>query len=304
MQTKSAPRSISAMDVLVKLANLIPRIKTHIQLAGLIAAIATVIAIRSALPSAVNAQISAGFVGVTFLIFGQVFAAIGNFPQKDRTKLILGLFAIFCIFVLALVALTSLFVVHAVGSAYTEDELRVLDLKRQTLDLRGTWESSTDFGPPALLKVNARAPEIAKEMLLISDSNLDLPRRILKYEYGGYALVMAADTDTDPTKKVDFSNRALESLNNTKRLFRNIEGQSATDEEAKRIVRWIIDDKEEPRVDYLRAMATCITARAHDDPAGAIAVVEILKQIPTGFLATAPPKKSPVLKSCLDDASL
>lgn len=300
MKPQPAISSDPATGTVEKFVNLIPRIKTPIQLAGLALAIAAVIAIRSVVPGATKAQISAGAIGVVFLVFGQVFAALGSFPQKDRVKLVVSLFSIFCAFVIALVVVTSILVAKTMESVDTDspDESHVVDLKQQIMDLRGTWESASDFGSPALSKVNERAPELAKEMLMISDSNLDQVHQILKYEYGGYAFVMAADTERDLSKKSVFSNSALDYLDHTQKLIQAIESDAISNNESREISDWIIEDQEESRVNYLRAIASCTKAKAHNNTNHS-GVLEILKTIPTSFLQAYPPEKSSPLQPCL-----
>lgn len=88
-----------------ELLSALPAIKTKFQLTGLIVGLATLVAIRVSAPDAVVAQISAGAIGILFLIFGQIFQAIPHFPIKQRATLIITLFIIFVLFILVLVTI-------------------------------------------------------------------------------------------------------------------------------------------------------------------------------------------------------
>lgn len=83
----------------------LPNIKTKFQLTGLIIGLAAFVAVKFAAPDAVIAQISAGVIGVLFLVFGQIFQAIPQFREADRFKLVISLFVTFVLFILILVGM-------------------------------------------------------------------------------------------------------------------------------------------------------------------------------------------------------
>lgn len=93
------------MSWFTDLVQTLPAIKTKFQLTGLIVGVAAFVAVRFAAPDAVVAQISAGAIGVLFLVFGQVFQAIPHFRQSDRFKLVITLFITFVLFILFLVGM-------------------------------------------------------------------------------------------------------------------------------------------------------------------------------------------------------
>jgi hypothetical protein len=53
-------------NILTQVISQLPKLKTHIQLAGFAITIGAVLTVRSLLPSALNAQITAGAIGVSF----------------------------------------------------------------------------------------------------------------------------------------------------------------------------------------------------------------------------------------------
>src|SRR5271168_4736999 len=102
MSSPAQPPSIDA-SFLTRLVDLLPKIKTRLQLSGLAIAVGAFVALRTIAPNAINAQISAGSIGVVFVIFGQVFSALKDFPAAQRAKLIITLFIVFCVFVISLI---------------------------------------------------------------------------------------------------------------------------------------------------------------------------------------------------------
>jgi hypothetical protein len=113
------------MSIFSTLAEVLPKLKTKLQLSGFIVLIAAVVATRSIAPTALNAQISAGAIGILFIVFGQVFSSLRDIPETDRSRLILLMFSVFCLFVLALVVTTSVFIAKAgPASATTTDGTR------------------------------------------------------------------------------------------------------------------------------------------------------------------------------------
>lgn len=101
------------MDWITRLAVNLPKLKTKLQLTGLIALVGGTIATRAIRPDALLAQICAGAIGVLFLVFGQVFSSLGQVEQRERATLVLRLFIIFIVFILALVLMTGIFLASA-----------------------------------------------------------------------------------------------------------------------------------------------------------------------------------------------
>ena len=92
-----------------RLAMMLPRVRSKFAVAGVLITVAGFIATRSVAPDAVQAQVSAGAIGVLFLVFGQVFHHLSSFPERDRLRLITRLFVLFVILVLALLVITGFF---------------------------------------------------------------------------------------------------------------------------------------------------------------------------------------------------
>lgn len=68
--------------------------------------VAGAIATHLAAPNAITAQVTAGSIGVLFIVFGSVFSRLEKFPLKQRARLVLVLFPTFCVFILVLLVTT------------------------------------------------------------------------------------------------------------------------------------------------------------------------------------------------------
>ncbi|MFM2058190.1 MAG: hypothetical protein RLY71_2575 [Pseudomonadota bacterium] len=108
----------------VKIVEVIPRIRTAASLVGLVVAIGAYVAVSSFAPDNPRAQLSAGAIGVTIIIFGQIFYLLRLIPESQRAFLILGMFFMFTVFVSGLAALTAHFI----------NELNIENLSIQSAD--------------------------------------------------------------------------------------------------------------------------------------------------------------------------
>jgi hypothetical protein len=107
---------MSEMDFLTRLVNILPRLRNRFALTGLLIMVAAFVATRAVAPDAIQAQVSAGAIGVLFLVFGQVFHQLASFPAKDRADLVTRLFALFVVLIVALVTITGYFLRSAAGA--------------------------------------------------------------------------------------------------------------------------------------------------------------------------------------------
>ena len=139
----------------------LPKLRTKLQLTGLIVAIAAIVATRAVAPQALNAQLSAGAVGVLFIVFGQVFSSIKDFPEQERSRLVLLLFGIFCIFVLALIVVTGFFVSRAAetspGKPATDQSATLVQPtgeKSATFSLSGSFDNGYAYSPASTVTLD------------------------------------------------------------------------------------------------------------------------------------------------------
>jgi hypothetical protein len=134
------------MSWFTKLLEVLPNIRTRLQLSGLVVAVAAVVATRAVVPQAVNAQLSAGAIGVLFIVFGQVFSSLKDFPEHERSRLVLVLFGFFCVFVVTLVVTTGLFVSRAGATNPTD--------KVVTFGLSGSFDNGYTYSPASTVTLD------------------------------------------------------------------------------------------------------------------------------------------------------
>lgn len=99
-------------EFFVQLVGALPSLRNKFAVTGVIVAVAGYVATRAVDASAVQAQICVASLGITFLVFGQVFHAIEFFPPKQRSSLVLSLFIIFALLVLGLIGATGYFLLE------------------------------------------------------------------------------------------------------------------------------------------------------------------------------------------------
>jgi hypothetical protein len=102
---------------LVHLINVIPRIRTGLQLTGLVVLIAA-LTVWQARASAVAAQVALGAVGVALLVLGQAFQYLIHIPQRQRANYILSLFVISAILVVTVLVVLLLVTSRRVEEPY------------------------------------------------------------------------------------------------------------------------------------------------------------------------------------------
>jgi hypothetical protein len=122
------PRSSSFVEVL-------PRIRTKIQLTGLAVAIVGFVMIRLASPDAVRAQLAAGSIGICLVVFAQIFHFMEAFPARSRVTLVIAIFFAFLIFTLLMAGIVSVELKPASIPEQTEVE-RLHRIRELTLALK------------------------------------------------------------------------------------------------------------------------------------------------------------------------
>ena len=93
-----------------RLVELLPRLKTRLQFFGVVVMLGAYIIVRQIAPNATKAQLTAGAVGIAFIVFGKVFSVLKDIPANQRAALILGLFVVFCCLVIFLTYATSRYI--------------------------------------------------------------------------------------------------------------------------------------------------------------------------------------------------
>ena len=104
----------------------IPRLKTKLQLTAFITSAAVIFLLRVVVPDNIPAQICSGLIGISLIVFAQIFRFLDSFPARDRGRVVLRLFGLFCVVTITLLALTIGFLMS--GNSRTlqtiENEIR------------------------------------------------------------------------------------------------------------------------------------------------------------------------------------
>jgi hypothetical protein len=117
------------------LAKASPRIKTPIQLTGLIVAGLFFYLASSSSPPNLVAQISAGLIGVTVLLFGIVLNQLSLIKQGSRPVFILALYALFGLLICVFLLVAVYFLLH---SPIAETRARANELRDGLLALNAS----------------------------------------------------------------------------------------------------------------------------------------------------------------------
>jgi hypothetical protein len=127
-----APRE-DGMSIWTSLAQGLPKLKTRLQLTGLVILVGGFLVARSVAPEEVHAQICVGVIGVLFLVFGQVFNAIRDIPELERARLLFRLFLVFAVLVVALIVATGYFLVQGSTMRATREKTQLEEHNKQAI---------------------------------------------------------------------------------------------------------------------------------------------------------------------------
>jgi hypothetical protein len=292
---KNAGNLVKSPDFLSSVITALPKIRTPIQLIGLIVAIGAFLAIRSVFPAALNAQISAGAIGLCFVVFPMLFVTIPQLPEKQRGFCVIAMFGMFLTFVIALIIVIG----RSIGGAqpppvYTGDEDRVIQAKHSLDALKGTYETLKQY-PNLTGEVNDKAIKLAQDFAVAADANLDTARKIMKYEYKGYVLAIAAYTDSRNEDKLKHAQESLEDLAKATAIVNELKNSG----EDQSVVTWIIHDDTEARITFVSAVDFCIQAQLQGRGSQINLVKNTLSHLPASYRDKFPPEKTIALDPCL-----
>jgi hypothetical protein len=174
----------------------------------------------------------------------------------------------------AVVFLVALVVVRREGKkptpggtpGFTPAEKQVLEYRQDILNLRGTFEAR-ERNPKAAEKVGREGKRLAELLGGIDDELLDEARKIVKYEYHGWAMAMVArvyDLDKEKAKRVEYSDRAIASFRRALELMEDARnGHRRGDAQATQVYEWVTSDSQDlNRTRYLLALALAVNAQA------------------------------------------
>ena len=250
----------------------VPSVRFAMGLLGVFAVIAIVVKVLG-----LNYRLAVIGAIVMFLLMVTlvVFSKVAKLPSSDvRGAARFFVFATTAvIFIMVGLLISSLFFGHPLDlrhwitgagaqvSTLIQRATPVEDLVHGIDHVRGDFQAATS-NELLRLKVNQDAAKLATEAVSINDGTLDLANRIAKYEYGAYAYVMAASTETNPTRRMQFVRATLNLCDQARVVLKQLQARTAsTDNEANRARTWAIEDQPTDRVAFLAAMAWCLDYR-------------------------------------------
>lgn len=279
------------------------RIRTPIQLAGVIVGVAAGIITKSLSLSQVT-QIIAAIAAMALLLLGQIFSALRNIPKNSRESLVIRSFQTLCFTWLATIALVMGF--KKIWGDENPSEKALIRSGEKLLSLRGHYQG--------LLLSPGQAPELAKDAAQLveeidetNDADLVLDMQIFKYESLAYSSAIIAGCEM--IAKDEFNRKGKQKA--IEEIFKATEKARFRVEEAHRVQPinsilqaardWIVKDDAPNRIQRLTAVAFCFRWKldqVDDDLTKARALID---DLPAYYIAREHPERSYELAPCLND---
>ncbi len=282
----------------------VPAVKWALGIAGIVAVIAIVeVGWKIDPMDAVLGTIVMLVLMVSLVIFARLSTTAA---AEFRYAIQVFMWASLCLTILAAVLLfTSVFfqwpITLSNGIPYrsTAGDREVWDLEEQVNLLRGSWESVPEYGEGKRTEVLERATKLAQELSDIEDSKLGPSGHVIKREFSCYAFIMAADTESDVSRKDKFAESAIDQCNSASADLKFIFDNKDRSRNLRYTADWAKRKDQAPFVDYLLAMATCLQATTINDQQKKIDAMTILQdRVPTFYLNRYPPDRDSTLKPC------
>jgi hypothetical protein len=90
------------------LSHVLPKLRTTLQLSGFVVGLAFGLFVHFAKPGDNTALLCAAGVGISMIVFGQLFHFLRDFQAGDRPTVFLVSFGMFCVLIIALILMTAL----------------------------------------------------------------------------------------------------------------------------------------------------------------------------------------------------
>lgn len=202
------------------LSNVLPKLKTSIQLTGLVVGLAFALIANFSNPGDTTAMLTGGSVGISIIIFGQLFHFLKDFDRAARPLVFLVSFGMFCVFTLSLLAMTIFSL--KMPSVTVTDFHPSLEIKKKLEETKPTdpnAASTTDrrsllfnsLSPEKWLIGSAEAAPIGQEPDIIELPSLGDSRALHKAEYafsekGGIPTLSATFKYTEASRTGKYPN--------------------------------------------------------------------------------------------------
>lgn len=149
-------------------------------------------------------------------------------------------------------------------------EIAIDKLKYEVIRFHTKFESIDDYGGAAEQEVRREIPGLARQILNLSEENMDAQHRILKYQFGTHALVMAASVEPDKTEKLNYADQGILTGQKGLSLIEvSLEQASRGGEKEQELYEWIVSNRRKELMQYLVAILWAIKVRLGDETAAA-----------------------------------
>jgi hypothetical protein len=297
-------------DILKKLADLLPKIKTPVQLMGLIALVIAVILAKNSLS---NAAGTAG-LGMLFLAFGQVYAQLDKIPESSRASFLvqsltrfivaLGLYLAVIVLLVWLAAkgqnANSPVTPIVASPVYPPGEQKLVDLRSEMDKIKAVYVLLLDR-PDQARDVNRQSRQLAQRFLAVDDGQLSLGIQIYKYEAVAYSWAMVAGSEDDHRAKLRTVVEILTATEKGEKLVDDAMRPGLLDKKAQDTRDWIIKDNAIPRLQRLAAIAICVRWQVDKKQEDRLKVRKLIDDLPYDYVMDEQPQKSSELQPCLVD---
>jgi hypothetical protein len=289
----------------------VPAVRFALGIAGIVAAVAIIKALRLDFRIAVFGVIIMLVLMTVLLIFAKLSATAGS-----MLKIPMLLFAWFSLLITistATLLFTSVFwrwpVDLRAWLAKPESNLSSTEQKVSNLEdevngsIRAAWENM-DQSPADRQRVIDEAPKAAESLLLLSDSTLNPAWRIVKYEYAQQAFGMGSSaqpngTEQDRLLKAKYADKCLKAGGMAVDIINEAKTQYGRDEKYTRAIDFVSKNSEEDRLRYFMAICLCRLADAKKDPKPQIEAQEMVNHITPSFVEKWPINNNPEFAHCI-----
>ena len=251
-----------------RLPGILPKLRTHVQLAGVTVGLAAYVAMHWAKPDQITAQICAGAIGAVILGLGSSFNVINQIEKRWRALFVIIIFGMSLVFILILLWLIFYTSRPPNTNNIKPAERRVEELSGKVGLIWGKVEGCLQT-PSYVAEIRKDAPHYAEDLLRIEDSQLRRAFRVAKYSNAAFFWVSAATVQSPGPSEFCMDKKhlhwALQALKCVQETIDEIDQAKAVaakgDQEAKMALTFTRQNEVESTIRFYRAVGLAIRMR-------------------------------------------
>ena len=168
---------------------------------------------------------------------------------------------------------------------------RIAELEREFTKLRGDFESLDDY-PGLLPEIREKAPVLAKQLLNVSDENMAIGHKILKYSCATATLAIAASVEKGTNEIKEFTDLGITSGGKTINLINEaIENSSNGSVYENNVEKWIRSEHLNEHTKYRLAILYAIKAHKLSDADAIPEIEKFISELPGSYKEKYPLEK-------------